>query len=148
MTNNPPQPFYDAPIDRNHSVAFSYTAHTTNSDLIECVESVWYNFPEETRVEINPVGPNSKALGLPTLRLIVIQLFSVWITDPTLALATPRGNDLKVKSIYNGAVRLMIASIRLMGQSKFMRSIVDATQPEQRHGLARRWCVNRDGVPD
>jgi hypothetical protein len=35
-----------------------------------------------------------------------------------------------------GAVRLMIASIRLMGQSKFMRSIVDATQPEQRHGLA------------
>ena len=36
----------------------------------------------------------------------------------------------------DGAVRLMIASIRLMGQSKFMRSIVDATQPEQRHGLA------------
>ena len=35
-----------------------------------------------------------------------------------------------------GAVRLMIASIRLMGQSKFMRSIIDATQPEQRHGLA------------
>ena len=34
-----------------------------------------------------------------------------------------------------GAVRLMIASIRLMGQSKFMHSIVDATQPEQRHGL-------------
>ena len=35
-----------------------------------------------------------------------------------------------------GAVRLKTASIRLMGQSKFMRSIVDATQPEQRHGLA------------
>ena len=93
--------FFDTAIDRYHSVAFSYTAHTTNHDLIECVESVWCSFPEETRVEINPVGPNSKALGLPTLRLIVIQLFSVWITDPTLALATPRGNDFKVKSIYN-----------------------------------------------
>ena len=101
MTHNPPQPFYDAPIDRNHSVAFSYTAHTTNSDLIECVESVWCNFPEETRAKINPTGRNSKASGLPTLRLIVVQLFGVWITDPTQALATPRGNSLKVKSIYN-----------------------------------------------
>jgi hypothetical protein len=35
-----------------------------------------------------------------------------------------------------GAVRLMTASIRLMGQSKSMRSIIDATQPEQRRGLA------------
>jgi hypothetical protein len=35
-----------------------------------------------------------------------------------------------------GAVRLMIASIRLKRQSKFMRAIIDATQPEQRHGLA------------
>ncbi len=35
-----------------------------------------------------------------------------------------------------GTVRLMIANIRLMGQSKSMRSIIDATQPEQRHGLA------------
>jgi hypothetical protein len=30
----------------------------------------------------------------------------------------------------------MTASIRLMGQSKSMRSIIDATQPEQRRGLA------------
>ena len=101
MTNNPPQPFYDTPIDRYHSVAFSYTAHTTNKDLIALSDNVWDSFPEETRANINPVGPNSKALGLPTLRLIVVQLFSVWITDPTLALATPRGNNLTVKSIYN-----------------------------------------------
>jgi len=93
--------FFDTAIDRYHSVAFSYTAHTTNHDLIECVESVWCNFPEETRAKINPTGRNSKASGLPTLRLIVVQLFGVWITDPTQALATPRGNSLKVKSIYN-----------------------------------------------
>ena len=101
MTNNPPQPFYDTPIDRHHSVAFSYTAHTTNKDLIALSDNVWDSFPQETRAYINPVGPNSKALGLPTLRLIVVQLFSIWITDPTLALATPRGNKLTVKSIYN-----------------------------------------------
>jgi hypothetical protein len=92
---------FDTPIDRYHSVAFSYTAHTKNKDLIELSVSVWDSLPEETRANINPVGPNSKALGLPTLRLIVVQLFGVWITDPTQALATPRGNNLKVKSIYN-----------------------------------------------
>ncbi|MDA9226606.1 hypothetical protein N9P29_01820, partial [bacterium] len=92
---------FDNPIKRYHSVPFSYTVHTTNSDLIELSVSVWDSLPKETRANINPVGPNSKALGLPTLRLIVVQLFSVWITDPTQAVATPRGNNLKVKSIYN-----------------------------------------------
>ena len=101
MTSSPLQPFYDTQIDRNHSVAFSYTAHTTNRDLIELSESVWSSFPEETRAKINPTGRNSRALGLPTLRLIVLQLFGVWVTDPTQALATPGGNNLKVKSIYN-----------------------------------------------
>ena len=101
MTSNPPKPFYDTQIDRNHSVAFSYTADTTSRDLIELSESVWSSFPEETRAKINPTGRNSRALGLPTLRLIVVQLFGVWVTDPTQALATPRGNNLKVKSIYN-----------------------------------------------
>lgn len=91
----------DTPIDRYHSVAFSYTADTTSRELIELSVSVWDSLPEETRANINPVGPNSKALGLPTLRLIAVQLFSVWITDPTQSLATPRGNNLKVKSIYN-----------------------------------------------
>jgi hypothetical protein len=40
------------------------------------------------------------------------------------------------KSSEEGAVRLLIASIRLMGQSKFMHSLIDAPQPEQRHGSA------------
>ena len=34
------------------------------------------------------------------------------------------------------AVRLMIVSFRLMEQSKSIRSIIDATQQEQRHGSA------------
>jgi len=55
---------FDTPIDRYHSVAFSYTAHTKNKDLIELSVSVWDSLPEETRVNINPVGPNSNGTNL------------------------------------------------------------------------------------
>jgi hypothetical protein len=34
-----------------------------------------------------------------------------------------------------------------MEQSKSMRSIIDATQLEQRQGSTWNWCVGRDGVP-
>ena len=45
-------------------------------------------------------------------------------------------NIINAQHMALGAVRLMIASIRLKRQSKFMRSIIDATQREQRQGLA------------
>ncbi len=45
-----------------------------------------------------------------------------------------------------GAVSLIIASIKLMGQSKSMHSIIDATQREQQQKLAGNWCVNRAGL--
>jgi len=45
------------------------------------------------------------------------------------------------------AVKLMRTRIRLLAQPKSIRSIIDATQREQRHGLAWNWCVNKDGVP-
>jgi hypothetical protein len=40
----------------------------------------------------------------------------------------------------------MRTRIVLQAQPKSMRAIIDATQREQRHGLARNWCVNRGGV--
>ena len=46
-----------------------------------------------------------------------------------------------------GAVKLMRTRIGLLAQPKSMHSIVVATRPEQQHGLARNWCVNKDGVP-
>ena len=101
MTTKLPKPFYETPIDRYYSAVFSYTAHTTDRDLIGLVDRIWSSFPEEIRINIDPAGSNSKAKGLSTLELILVQLFGVWITDPTQALATPRGNNLKVKSIYN-----------------------------------------------
>ena len=42
---------FDTAIDRYHSVAFSYTAHTKNKDLIELSVSVWDSLPEETRAK-------------------------------------------------------------------------------------------------
>ena len=41
----------------------------------------------------------------------------------------------------------MKTSIKLLAQTKYMRSIIDATQREQRHGSTWNWCVGRDGVP-
>lgn len=95
------EPFYNVNIDRYYSLPFSYTADTSSRDLVELVGNIWNSFPEEARQKINPIGPRSTRSGLPTLRLIIVQLFGVWVTDPTQALATPRGNNLKVKSIYN-----------------------------------------------
>jgi hypothetical protein len=64
----------------------------------------------------------------------------VRFAQPSAALHTARTaeftDDVQLWSQRQGAVRLMTASIRLIGPSKSMRSIIDATQPEQRHGLA------------
>ena len=100
MSTPNPQ-LYDIRIERNHSVAFSYTTDTHSNDLNKLTSRVWDSFPEDTRAKINPVGPNAKSKGLGTLKLILVQLYSLWLADPTLALATRRGNNLKVKSIYN-----------------------------------------------
>ena len=37
--------------------------------------------------------------------------------------------------LHPAAVKLMRTRIRLLAQSKSMRSLIDATQREQRHGL-------------
>ena len=93
---------FDTPIDRHHSVAFSNTAHTTNKDLIALSDSVWDSFPEETRNKIDPSGSNaSNKKGKIHLRLLVVQLFHVWVTDPTRALSAPTSNLKRVNSIYN-----------------------------------------------
>ena len=47
-----------------------------------------------------------------------------------------------------GAVKQMKTRIGLAAQPKSMRSTIDAIRREQRHGLARNWCVNRDVQPN
>ena len=89
------------PIDRDHFSWFDYCAHTDSKDLLDAVKSIWLSLPSDTRAAIDPAGPNAKKAGLPTLEVVVLQLFRLWITEPERCLATPRGNSLKAKSIYN-----------------------------------------------
>ena len=89
------------PIDRYHSSSFDYSTHTNSKALSDAIKSIWLSLPSDTRAAIDPVGRNAKKAGLPTLEVVVLQLFRLWITEPERCLATPRGNSLKAKSIYN-----------------------------------------------
>ena len=89
------------PIDRDRFSWFDYCAHTDSKDLLDAVKSIWLSLPSDTRAAIDPAGPNAKKAGLPTLEVVILQLFRLWITEPERCLATPRGNHLKAKSIYN-----------------------------------------------
>ena len=51
-------------------------------------------------------------------------------------------------SSLTDAVRRMRTRIRLLAQPESMRSIIDATQREQRHGLAWGLSVGRDVQPN
>ena len=88
-------------MDRYYSSSFDYSAHTDSKALSDAIKSIWLSLPSDTRAAIDPVGPNAKKAGLPTLEVVVLQLFRLWITEPERCLATPRGNHLLVKSIYN-----------------------------------------------
>ena len=93
--------YFNQPIDRYHSSSFDYSSHTDSKALSDAIKSIWLSLPSDIRAAIDPVGPNAKKAGLPTLEVVVLQLFRLWITEPERCLATPRGNNLKVKSIYN-----------------------------------------------
>ena len=59
----------------------------------------------------------------------------VAVEQPLNLVILPDQDDYD-RSFRIAAVKLMRARIRLLAQPKSMRSIIDATQREQRHGLA------------
>ena len=79
--------YYNTSIDRYNSSSFNYVADTNNAALLKLTQDIWEGFSEATRKEIDPPGPNSKPLGLVTLRVIVLQLFELWVTEPEVCLA-------------------------------------------------------------
>ena len=82
--------FYDDPIDRDHSQTFSLVQDTEDESLLGLVDAIWNSFPEETRNKIDPSGSNAaNKRGKSTLKLVIVQLFGVWVVDPTRALNLP-----------------------------------------------------------
>ena len=67
-----------------------------------------------------------------------------WMPPPTGIVMCH--SDVSESITQRGAVRLMRTRIGLLAQPEPMRSIVGATQREQRLGLALNWCVSRSGV--
>jgi len=88
-------------MDRYYSSSFDYSAHTDSKALLDAIKSIWLSLPSDTRAAIDPAGPNAKKTGLPTLEVVVLQLFRLWITEPERCLGTPRGNHLRTKDIHN-----------------------------------------------
>mgnify|MGYP001056492790 CR=1 FL=1 len=94
--------FYDDPIDRDHSQTFSLVQDTEDESLLGLVDAIWNSFPEETRNKIDPSGSNAaNKRGKSTLKLVIVQLFGVWVVDPTRALNLPTSHNQTVGSIYN-----------------------------------------------
>ena len=95
--------FYNEPIDRYHSHPFSYHANTDSLALLDLSMVIWKSFSDAQQTHIDGTSNNKgNLLGQEYLSLIIIQLFIHWKSDPTLCLATPRGNDtLNVRDFYN-----------------------------------------------
>ena len=95
--------YYDEPIDRYHSQPFSYHAGTDSLALQKLSQNIWQSFKDEDRTNIYGTSNNKgKILVQDYLHLTIIQLFVHLKSDPTMCLATPRGNDtLNVKDFYN-----------------------------------------------
>ena len=94
--------FYDYPIDRDHSQTFSLVQDTEDESLLGLVDTVWNSFPEKTRGTIDPSGSNAaNKKGKMHLRLVVVQLFGVWVVDHARALNLPTSHNQLVESVYN-----------------------------------------------
>ena len=98
-----PMMYYDEPIDRYHSQPFSYHADTNSLAVQELSQHIWQSFSDEDRTHVEGKSNNkSNVQGQEYLQLTISQLFVHWKSDPTLCLATPRGNDtINVKDFYN-----------------------------------------------
>ena len=90
-------------IDRYHSVPFHFHAGTNSLELQQLSNSVWQSFSPDKLLEL--VGTSNRKPKRSVeehLELVVIQLFLMWLDDPTLCMATPRNkNAIRVNDFYN-----------------------------------------------
>ena len=91
------------PIVRWHSLPLDVHRWSEHPEVHKIVKQIYNELPKETISEIESKSNNkAKASGEVHLRVLILDLFVAWKTDPTLATGVGMGNgDYKVNSRYN-----------------------------------------------
>ena len=91
------------PIDSRHSRPLDVHIWSDHTEVNSLVDFIFNNFTEVERHSIKGKSNNKgKASGITLLKLILIDLYVAWKTDPELSIGVARGNGAyKVNSRYN-----------------------------------------------
>ena len=91
------------PIDSRHSRPLDVHLWSEHAEVDNLVDFIFNTFTEVERQSIKGKSNNKgKASGITLLKLILIDLYVAWKTDPELSIGVARGNGAyKVNSRYN-----------------------------------------------
>ena len=91
-------------FDPDYSVLFNSHAWSESDDIIQLVETVFDSLPLSTQEDL--IGKSNNKGSMPVkdiLRVVIVEQYSTWLTDPNLCTGFPRrASDWQVNSRYNG----------------------------------------------
>ena len=92
-----------SPIDSRHSRPLDVHIWSDHAEVNSLVDSIFDDFTEAERQSIKGKSNHKgKASGITPLKLVIIDLYVAWKTDPELSIGVARGNGAyKVISRYN-----------------------------------------------
>lgn len=93
-----------APIKRDHSRKFNEHAWSDHKTIKELVDHVWHSFSEKDKDKLTNKSNNQgkSASYIDHLRILLVDFYVGWKTDPSLCTALSRNNnDYKPTSRYN-----------------------------------------------
>lgn len=110
------------PIDRWHSRPLDVHRWSDHLEVQRIVKQIYDALPKATLSEITSKSNNkAKASGETHLRVLILDLYVAWMTDPTLAIGVSMGNgDYKVNSRYNALfispkIRPLVHALNTLG---------------------------------
>lgn len=105
-------------IDVWHSKPLDVHVWSEHPEINMVVETIYDSLSDDNRLQISGKSNNSgKASGKVMLKVVLIDLYVAWKTDPTLCIGVAQGNDAyKVNSRYNalhisGRIRKIIKAL-------------------------------------
>ena len=91
-------------FDPDYSVLFNSHAWSDSEDIIDLVEAVFNDLPLSTQEDL--IGKSNNKGGMSVkdiLRIVIVDQYSTWRTDPHLCTGFPRrASDWQVNNRYNG----------------------------------------------